>query len=664
MWLSTKINNDPDTKQDFKTIEKLIREYSDATKIKEEKKSFREFFKNIDIGRLFRPQASIYYIIIITTLVVNSLLLFLSIIDVDTLNNLVNLSLTFSVSIFVLGISLSTLAKSLNESSQFASEYLHDSCRKVLFACLTFLTVFLGFLSRILSEIEVGTIFPKLIYLFFSSFSIGGTIWSIAGLIFIIVETTKCMNPDFSSKVASSYASRKLSYAFLKDIYLSSWMNKYNEILNDFIKSLDNIKSPKHYLSRNLSLTKNNLSMEYKIECPKIINFNLGYRDYNIKRLGEMGALLKSINAKLYLPPHGMSDGSIGVLLCENNLDSEISDLKTKIFKCYRFKQDKYIEEKDSFWENHYLKLKKTLKRALDNENVFQFTYYLQALESAFSVLRKARVMRILGDGIADDYNHQQFLRLYIKSVRWLLQNNDIDEDIKISFIRSLNDSIFKQVENDIRYGDCCALVVFKWLIPEIYQLFDRGSTLWDFRARYGLFYESAEHLLSEYGKELDEDKINNIRLILHKGIVRWLIIAIEKGDNDLIRSLCSAAKNLVFPSKSIVFSPDNLVIQHFILCGKMLELLKGENPKISSDFFKLLFCDKYEYIFDQNIKFVDLVQFYIKNRRTNLRSLFDEFRDTDWNEKNPISGGAFGSPRSYFSGKIEFDRMFIYLCL
>jgi len=118
MWISRKINNDPEVKKTLQENTKLIKSYSDATYIKKEK-----IFFAIDIGRFFKPRLSTYFSILFSVAVIEALLFYLYDLELSVLNNWVRLSLTISsLPILVLGISLSTVAKSLSESSRFASD--------------------------------------------------------------------------------------------------------------------------------------------------------------------------------------------------------------------------------------------------------------------------------------------------------------------------------------------------------------------------------------------------------------------------------------------------------------------------------------------------------------------------------------------------------------
>jgi len=113
MWISKKINRDPEVKKTLKEISKLIKSYSDATNIRKQK------FFLIDFGRFFKPRVITYFTIISVVLIIEALLVLSGHIELPTLNIWIKLSLDISLPIFVLGIPLSAVAKSLSESSRF-----------------------------------------------------------------------------------------------------------------------------------------------------------------------------------------------------------------------------------------------------------------------------------------------------------------------------------------------------------------------------------------------------------------------------------------------------------------------------------------------------------------------------------------------------------------
>ncbi len=666
MWIYQKVYKDPEVKKTLQEITKLINSYSDATKIRKKKKFFI-----IDIGRAFKPKLSTYLITLFAIAIIEALLFLLNVLTLPIMDQWARLSLNISLPILVLGISLSTVAKSLSESSRFASEYLKESCQTTIFACITFLTVFYGYLSGVLFTAIESSIALTIIYILLSPVCVGGALWCLTSLIYIILETTKCMYPEYSSETASNYASRKLRYAFLKDVYISVFMRKYQDIIEEEVKKFKNIYPPSRYFSREIlqnEKDRNDKSSVYEINLPKEIKFHLGYRDYNLRKMEKINKLLEQKNAKMYMTPHNINAKEFGILCCKEPCDYLYNKITRRLSSIYRFRRDKYIEEEESFWVEHYIKLRSALLRAIEMTDMAQFKKYLKSIEETYVVLRKARRYSLVRESFNLGYKKVRYLFVYSKSVKWLLSRTSVEEDILESFLDALVESIWNQVKDEIKNGDCSALDIFIWLLPETYQLFiefvkDKKSRLWELRGRIGSFYDFAGSLISEHESNIKEDDKLQIQIVLHKGIIKWLLIAIDNKDNELIKSLCKAAKKLVFQDKKVIFEPQRLVAQHFILCGKVLEFLMSETPKVSPNIFKLLCFDEYDHITESDINFEGLVAFFIESRKLPLRDFLREFSSTDW-EHNPLSGGGFGTPRYTFSGNIELDYMFIYIAL
>ncbi|MFX0202452.1 MAG: hypothetical protein ACFFCW_40620 [Candidatus Hodarchaeota archaeon] len=566
---------------------------------------------------------------------------------------------------------MSTVAKSLSESSRFASQYLKESCKTTDFATITFLTVFCGYLSSILSPTIQDSILSRIMYLLLSAASVGGAMWCLTSLTYIILETTRCMHPEISIEAASNYASRKLSYATLKKVYLSIWMGKYSDILDEHLKHLKNIHKPSQYFSRELFRKTEGEDIkpsELIINLPKEIIFHLGYRDYELSELEKINCLLEVKNAELYLAPQGFCSKEFGALYSKETCDDVYNTIRNKLSSIYRFKRDDYIEEEKNFWNEHYLTLHRALSRAIKHYDMAQFRKYLESIEGIHIFFRRARKNRIIRKYLKPDYDKYRYLLLYSKSVKWLLESiGTIEEDVIELFLYALIESVEGQVEEDIKGGDWCTLDELKWIVTDTYQLFrdlvkDKNSRLWELRARIGGFYDFAGDLLSQHQCDINKEDKTQIQLVLHKGIIKWLLIAIENENNELVNSLCEATRKMVFPD-GVVFTPKRLVTQHFILCGKMLEFLMSEPPKIFPNVFKLLCFDKYEHTAQCNIDYDDLVKFFIESRKGDLKSFLHEFSSTDW-KRNPLSGGGHGTPTYTFRGNIELDYMFIYLAL
>jgi len=99
-----------------------------------------------------------------------------------------------------------------------------------------------------------------------------------------------------------------------------------------------------------------------------------------------------------------------------------------------------------------------------------QFRKYLESIEGIHVFFRRARKNRLIRKYLEPDYEKYRYLRLYSKSVKWLLEStNKIEEDVLELLLDTLIESIQQQVQDDIKSGDWCVLDSLKWLIPVIY---------------------------------------------------------------------------------------------------------------------------------------------------------------------------------------------------
>jgi len=258
-------------------------------------------------------------------------------------------------------------------------------------------------------------------------------------------------------------------------------------------------------------------------------------------------------------------------------------------------------------------------------------------------------------------------LFLYTDSLEWLLKKKDeINVGILEDFIHALEHSIWEQIKDEIEKGDTCTINTFKWLIPSAYQLFlknidDKNSRLWELRAFSGSGYDYLHYLFNDSESKSEIDR-TGVKLILHRGIIRWLIIALESEDQELAEALCESARKLVFGDKGLTLKSEELLTQHFILCGKILNDIIDKQPMGSVNLFKLLLHDKHSMHDTELPDFNELVEYYIENRKSrDLRHYLREFEKTRW-ERNPLNRSGHGAPTYTFSGSSEFDYMFIYL--
>ena len=101
---------------------------------------------------------------------------------------------------------------------------------------------------------------------------------------------------------------------------------------------------------------------------------------------------------------------------------------------------------------------------------------------------------------------------------------------------------------------DYHTMELYTWLAPQMYKTIpkddgDEAKFLRDMRAQFGGFYEFAKGWLEDSRTE-DAEGANQMRLVLHKGITEWLLIAIKEKDGELIEQLCDAGRRIVFGSE------------------------------------------------------------------------------------------------------------------
>lgn len=648
MWISQKIKKDPEAKKTLKYISRLISDYSDATKITKQQ------FWSIDIGKGFRPRASIYFLAVFITMAIGSLLFYLYKINIEIFQDWVKLSLTISVPILVLGITLSNAIKGMDKESRFATEYLRESCRTTKFTCLTFLTVLAGFFGVLINDSMI--LFALIPFLFLFSFALGGTIWCLMSQVYVIIETIRCMTPETSTKLASNYAARKTIHEFMKKAYIDVWMGVFSDILEMELKKFKNVF---HYKESYAKYILADDEKKYTIELPKEVNVNIGFRDFNFRILKKINKLLCPVEAELYLEPNFFVSKECGKIYFKE--DSKKLE-KAKKLKFCKFKKDKYIKAEDVFWDDHYRKLFGSIRKAVEAEDVAQFREYLISIESIFIAIRGARQNNLLRKYTERDYNKYRFLSIYSSSIKWILQLKTEDE-VRVFFIEEIANSIERQAKDDIMRGDWYTLDTFKWIFQDTYKLFEqyKNSTLWQERAKIGRFYYYAENILADKTINLNDEQELQIKLTLLKGMTSWLLVAMKNEDKKLIKDLCRSARRLVFPDKIIIFTPNELVIHHFMLCGKMLKSLSGETSPVDGKIFKSLLFDQYDH--NTEYDYNELVDFYIENRINNPRDYFREFCETDWEEGSPLSGSRSGISHYAFDGT-ELDYAFIYLAL
>ena len=95
------------------------------------------------------------------------------------------------------------------------------------------------------------------------------------------------------------------------------------------------------------------------------------------------------------------------------------------------------------------------------------------------------------------------------------------------------------------------------------------------------------------------------MRLVLHDGITKWLLIAIKDQDSELIEQLCNAGREIVFGREGIAFKHREVISHHFVLAGYLIGMSKAGNA--NPEAVKKMFFEQRSHV--KSIDFDELVK-------------------------------------------------------
>ncbi|MGD2094123.1 MAG: hypothetical protein PVH77_03850 [Phycisphaerales bacterium] len=609
MWLSKAIEKDSQTTDALRELAQLAGKYKDATKLPEGSKFF-----STEI-RWFRPSV-FWYLLFIVVFGVAGYFRSLAVEDFGV-EKWLDVMIWVIVPIFVLAVTITNLARSFSESVKFAGEYFNEVCRMELYCCLTLITMLVTILSSVIVK---SKIIPFEVIGCCAGISLGATLSCITGIAFIIRETIRCAESTKAVQAATNYAARKMSYALVGKHYLTLWMTKYSEILNNWCQQdFKAIKPTSQYFSSfwNDGNNQEDIYMGFKI------NIHKGAIDYNFEALREIDNVLKNNGSELFLYPHKFQKDTarLGTIQYSQGagVDETICRIKQIAKKGCRFHRDKIQEMRKRFWKEHFSKLENALRIAIRDNDTSQMYSYLDSLVWVIEAVEKARkdeVVRKANDILDECWD---LIDLYRRSLRQiLLDGKELKHRDKAnSFTEMLIDSLNNQVTQMLHNGDWRTLKLITWLTPTMYGEYetcdiDKNSALWDRRARFGGFYGWANGLFEEHCAEVNEKDQTKMRIVLHEGATRWLLIADKKKDGELVSSLCSAAKEIAFGDEGICFKQKELACQHLILLGKMISRYLNDEGVVYEDVMNLR-SDPLER--DLKIDFEELASFYLEHQ-------------------------------------------------
>ena len=658
-WLSACIKKQPKVGDALRDLTHKVRDYRDAAKPSSCTGSTGGFWR-AELA-LFRPGWKLFVGISIVCGIAS--VIFSLFVPNYVADKWADLALAVTVPIFVLGISLVAVARSMSESGRFAVEYLNESCRMEWFCCLTFMAVLTGVIGRFLCTVEWV---PNFVTVGLCAASLGAAVDCLAMLAFVVCETIRCSMPSESIRVVSQYAGRKLCYGYLKEAYITLFRSQYRLYLEKWCVGRA-IHPPSQYY---LHSGKGNNNCVIELDgCKSGQNM---YKDYDLERLAGLDKYLKDNDAELYLssPDYESEKRVLGILSSENIRQNE--RLKRIISKrggeSIRWRKLKLVEEDEDFWESQQSALDAAIDKAVERVDPIQVKAYLDAVNVPLSVMRQVRKKhKVLRDAYGEYIRRgYDFVRLYLRALREILERHKSKPRRHgyriLGLERVVRNSVWGETKKILRDMDYHTMGLFTWLVPQMYRVVqetqDEANPLREIRAQFGGFYKSADGWLDD-SKSGDTENVDKMRLVLHEGLTKWLLIAIEKKDGELIEQLCDAARVIVFGHEGINFNHRKAVLQHFVLAGHLIRLTKS--GQVNATAIERLFCE--DCLLEMSLNFNDLVGFYLDSSLPleRLDSYLNIFYSPNITWTNLLTGSSSSSGFG-MSGSSEMSRTFVFL--
>jgi len=667
-WLASCVEKQREVADALKDLAHRIRKYKDAAKPSDCRET-RGGFWNTELT-LFRPRWEHFTFISVgcgIAGVISSLLLVSHKADVWA-----TVGLTVTVPVFVLGISLVALARSVSESGRFAVEYLNEACRMEWFCCLSLAAVLQGLLGRFLSNVEWV---PNVATVGLCAASLGAAIDCLAMLAFVVHETIRCSVASESTKVVSRYAARRLTWGYLKEVYVRLLQTHQKDYLEKWCAGKA-IHPPSqyyvHYFGSGLQRGKAGDNVKIELDAP--VSGGSMYKDYDLEGLAELDKYLKANGAELYLssPDYESERGVLGILSCGDVMQKE--RLRSLVFKMggetVRQKKMMFVKEGDDFWDSQESKLSEAVERAVKMSDPIQLRAYLDAVNVPLGVFREVRRKHPVVRDAAGEYvgRGYDFLRLYLEALREIFAVQETGSrrygGRMLRMVVVVRDSVWDETKKIFEDMDYQTMELYTWLVQQMYtavqEAGDEAKNLREMRARFGGFYEFAGGWLED-SESRDADDMNKMRVVLHEGLTKWLLIAMKEKDVILTEQLCDKAREIVSGREGVKFDRGDVVAQHFVLAGYLIERVKGGAVGVTTGAVERLFGERYSR--DVSLDLGELVKFYIENPLpvTMLDSYLRIFF-TPSQVRADLLTGSSSSMGSGMVGNQEMELAFIFL--
>jgi len=665
-WLSSVVRRNPEVNTALNDLSCLIREYGDAAKPSACRDTPSSFLSaELDLFRPGRKPFLVPTLLCALASTVHSMCTAEFTADVFA-----DVALSATIPIFVLGVSVVTLARSMSESGRFAVDYLNESCRMAWFCCFTLFGVLLAVAGRVWA---VAGFYPAAAAGLCGA-SLGAAIACLAMLAFVVRETIRCSLPRISVGVVSQYAARRLCHAYLKETYARLWMSQQKDQLERICTAkYKAIQAPSQYHTRSLwtYLHPDAGSADCEILLDTRAVGENAYKDYDFRRLAALDHYLIAQDLTLYLRPHEYGGERLvfGILSSKNGPPG--GEVRAEVCRqgrhAVRMRKLQFEEENDAFWDSQESALNEAIERAVSKADPIQVRAYLDAVNRPLCVLRQTRKHKVIRDVYGQNiWRGCDFPMLYLGALDEILARLKKEPKHRTraaySLARALIKSVWEETRSIIDGLDYHTMERFTWLAQQMYgairDVQNGAGPLADMRGQFGGFYKFADGWL-ETRESVNVEDVDMMRVILYDGLTRWLLMAIERKDNELVEQLCDAGREIVFGHQRLTFDRAKLVARHLVLAGHLMYQAEARNVPIQA--VARMFCDEYSH--DPDVDFEALVAFYVRSPcPPQMLDSYLHLLQPPQEEHVDLLTGGYSSSGSCSTGTGEMALAFSYL--
>lgn len=671
-WVSSAVLRDKEVRAAVDDIRRLVRKYGDAGSpaLSRKPRKLTYSFLTSEVA-IFRPNAILFSCVVLLFAVSGLAYSFTTKDPIDAVA-WADVALKAVVPIFVLGISVVNLTRSLSETGRFTGEYLNEACRMPRFCCLTFLAGMMAFVGWLTGKVSS---FPPLVSGCIAAGSVGAVIACFAMLAFVIRESIRCLVPDEAIRTVSRFAAANLCHGYLREVYGRVLTTRHNAYLEQWCKEhCRAIHPPSQYYGQyprgadGSDKENNRCAIQMRKKRPDAN----AYKDFHLGRLADLETYLSQHGAELHLssPLYENEQKVLGSLRFRDATQSRVSqkDVERMANRTLRWRSFGYAMGAKALHQSHLNTLETALCKAIGNGETEEVASYLQVAIKPLSIVRQVKGWRVIREADQPSFIGHDLVWLYVMAIQRLLNTIRDGAEYPPGRATELARAVWKsmwEVTRDIyRDMDHHAMELFTRVVPQIYRIIqeagEKAGPLQDMRAKFGGFYTFADRWL-EKTKSEDAKAVERMRLVLHDGLTKWLLMTIEQKDGELTKQLCDAARMIVFGRKNdITFDRGVLMVRHFVLAGHLIGRAKADGIEPAA--IERLFWETD--IHEPRARFDDLVTFYRVSPFSPdvVESYLDIFFESEQKTNDLLIGGGHSAGSGTTGQHDEMALAFVYV--